>query len=611
MKYISNITKNMQFEKINNENMKQILIKLKNNLDLKNKVGFIKNEEKLPSDIQTILKEKEGNNIMEYTKFINSTVKDYEIEELFEIFTNDQKHNIEKFVNSLIKYEKYNNYFEEQFIKAQKESIFDYSIVNLVIIDNNKFNIYENAKNKCQNCVKKILFHGSQIDPISQIISTEFKYTRKAYYGMGIYFTDILDYVLFYSGGKNLYDRRKYFNRILPPNSTFSLVASEVFYNKKLFKHIRNSDYKVPNLGHFPTYEEIETDYSDKMVPKNGIHYITVNSDHGQVIENSIISMEEREKGKFIGNEYVITEKEQFCPIYGITLKRNEYFVLWRDLNFSGSNKYSEYLKRRELFANEIAEMNIYLEDTTENALRFIHKRRYNKMIIITSIGLDLSGKKFIEITRKILGFDIIILIYSKNKKHLSWIQSTPNLLYTNEAGIYQKYVKNYNENGLKELKANVEQLYKIKLLDFTDDFLSYPLYISGERDEKFSDIDCSEKCEYLRKVKIYNPTFKFYLIMNKDGSFGLKKEWDESYAWDITLINNELTLFSNGYYLGVNEDLTKIISDKYMKYWDYQEFENFYVIKIKNNDKMISIYNDNICFSYYKTISKFEFIDI
>jgi hypothetical protein len=36
--------------------MKQILIKLKKSLDLKNKGGFIENEEKLPSDIQTILK---------------------------------------------------------------------------------------------------------------------------------------------------------------------------------------------------------------------------------------------------------------------------------------------------------------------------------------------------------------------------------------------------------------------------------------------------------------------------------------------------------------------------------------------------------------------------
>ncbi len=62
--------------------------------------------------------------------------------------------------------------------------------------------------------------------------------------------------------------------------------------------------------------------------------------------------------------------------------------------------------------------MNIYIENNTENELKFIYKRRFNKMIFITSIGEDYSGKKFIEIARKILGSNIIVLIYSWNKDH-------------------------------------------------------------------------------------------------------------------------------------------------------------------------------------------------
>ena len=227
------------------------------------------------------------------------------------------------------------------------------------------------------------------------------------------------------------------------------------------------------------------------MVTRNGINYITVQSDQGQVIENSIISKKEREQGNFIGNEYVITELEQICPIYSLTLKRNEYFLLWRDLNFKGKNIYAKYLKSRELFANEIAKMNIYLENRTEDALRFIHKRRYNKMILITSIGLDLSGKKFIEIARKILGSIIIVLIFSNNKDHLNWIQNYPNVLYTNDGTFYENYIKNYNEKDLKELKKRVEKQYNIKLLEFTNDFMSYPLYLNNAN---YSNINISEK---------------------------------------------------------------------------------------------------------------------
>ena len=95
------------------------------------------------------------------------------------------------------------------------------------------------------------------------------------------------------------------------------------------------------------------------MVQKNGIHFITVKSDHGKALKDSITSEDERKNGAFIVNEYVVTELEQICPLYAIKIKRNEYFLLWRDLNFKGINFYSDYLKKRELYANGIAKMNI------------------------------------------------------------------------------------------------------------------------------------------------------------------------------------------------------------------------------------------------------------
>ena len=416
---------------------------------------------------------------------------------------------------------------------------------------------------------------------------------------------------MFLFWGKDDKTRRVNFNKILPPNSTFGLIASEVFYNKSLFKHIRDTKYFVEELKDFPSYEEIKQKYPDKMVPKNGIHFITVKSDHGQVIKDSIMSNEERRKGNFIGNEYAITELEQICPIYGLQLKRNEFFVLWRDLNFKGENIYSDYLKARELYANKIAKMNIYIENSTEEALKFIHKRRYNKIILITSVGLDLSGKKFIEVARKILGANIIVLIFSRNKNHLNWIQKFPNVLYTSDGLDYQDYIKHYNEQKLKELKKRVEEKYEIKLLNFTNDFLSYPNYINGEL---YSNIDCSEKSSYIRHVKIINNIDKSFLTMNKDGSFSMikNKEIKESNAWDITLVDNELTLFSNGFYLGLKDNSNKIISDIYMKRWDYEERGESYIIKAKKrNNLLLSVDNGVLCLSDISKNTTFSFIDI
>ena len=72
------------------------------------------------------------------------------------------------------------------------------------------------------------------------------------------------------------------------------------------------------------------------MVESNGIHFIRVNDDRYALTERDFY--DKKNKGEFLGNEYAITEKYQIFPIYSLTVKRNEYFVLWRDPNFKGKN---------------------------------------------------------------------------------------------------------------------------------------------------------------------------------------------------------------------------------------------------------------------------------
>ena len=119
--------------------------------------------------------------------------------------------------------------------------------------------------------------------------------------------------------------------------------------------------------------------------------------------------------------------------------------------------------------------MNIYFENSMEDALKFLVKRKYNKVILITNRGLDLSGKRFVEITRKIFGFNLMVLFFSANKEHFKWIKTFPNCLYTTSSAIYEKYITNFNKKGLKNLKEKVEKEYNISLLNFSEDFLSYP----------------------------------------------------------------------------------------------------------------------------------------
>ena len=174
----------------------------------------------------------------------------------------------------------------------------------------------------CPNKVVKYLFHGTQIDPVTKIITGGFLYTKKAFYGMGIYFSDMLDYVGFYCGGTDFKTRRTYFGKVLPIDTVFSCVSAEVYYSKDKKIDIFDFSLKVPTLKEPPTYEEIQTTYKKQKVEKFGVHLAKVEPKHGQVRNREDI-IKEYQKGKFLGNEYVITEFCQILPLYGLTFKRN------------------------------------------------------------------------------------------------------------------------------------------------------------------------------------------------------------------------------------------------------------------------------------------------
>ena len=86
----------------------------------------------------------------------------------------------------------------------------------------------------------------------------------------------------------------------------------------------------------------------------------------------------------------------------GLILKRNEYFVIWRDTNYLAKNNYSKFLENVKMILYKNEGINVYIESCTENALDLIKRKKYNKIILISNIGLYLSGKKFVETARKI-----------------------------------------------------------------------------------------------------------------------------------------------------------------------------------------------------------------
>jgi hypothetical protein len=255
-------------------------------------------------------------------------------------------------------------------------------------------------------------------------------------------------------------------------------------------------------------------------------------------------------------------------------LRRNEYFVVFRDPNFIKKNHYSRDLKDIKLrslkFSNK---MNFYFESSTEEALKLIlKKKKKGKVILITSIGRDKSGKRFVEIARRILqSDDLIVLFFSNNTNNLDWIQDFSNCLFSSEPNIYEEYISNYNDVGLKELKKKVENFHDIQLKDFSFNLLSYSHF---DNDLSFSCFDNINRCIYFRSVYILNREKSLYLSMTKEGKV---KKSEEECLWIITLNDNDITFFSNGYYLDFDEKKEIAKGSKEMKKWGFSKDNNDY----------------------------------
>ena len=334
-------------------------------------------------------------------------------------------------MNIINKIYKSHKQFENELDLALKDSIFEFYKIGLVIVKNDYLNNeFQNNKLNYQNCVTKYLFHGTRIDFSSKILQTNFKVGRDHWYGLGIYFTDQIDYARYYWNGWDT--PNSCINKISRVDEKFSILISEIFYDKNKFKHIHDYSLKIV-LKDSPNEEDIFTKYKDKIVRKYGIHYVEVSWE-----TTKEISQDKKYNTKiFKGKEYVITNKEQILPLCAITLKRVEYCIIWHDPNFAGG-KYQKELLERKKYAMQMTNYNIYYEVTEESALKLIQKKKYNKIILISNCGNNFAGRNFVDKARKILEFNIMVLFFGNWIGHLNWIKNYPNSLFINTDNFFR-----------------------------------------------------------------------------------------------------------------------------------------------------------------------------
>ena len=433
------------------------------------KKGYIR-EPDMKENINSILKKIRGSNIINFSRYVDEIINAKELENIISLLGKEDFDEINDIKNRLSVYNDYIKIFDKEFEKAKKESIFEFSIISLAIMEREDFEIFERERNKCPNRVDKILFHGTSIEPISCILTGYFRKSQDKCYqhGKGVYFTDFLDYCWFYGGAES---NRANKNKIPKVGDTFTLIASSIYYDQ--------------------TRKHIVTDY--KYTPKkNEINFAYAGCQFETLKEKDL------DKTKFIGTEYVIWELSQICPFLGAKLKRNEFCVIWRDNNFSNNSVYNnkfdkifkDFLKERMKYIQQYANFNIYAFDNSEEALQLIKRKKYNKIILLSNIGPNCEGKTFINKAREIIGNNVIVLFLAYNKAHLNWVTQYKNALFSNSSEFYEEYLECFNEvvcldyfkerfevkDKILKIKEKLEKHYNVKF-NFDDKFLDFPLY--------------------------------------------------------------------------------------------------------------------------------------
>jgi hypothetical protein len=124
--------------------------------------GYIENND-VKQNIKDILEKVRGNNIVYFSNYVDEIFDANQMKIVLNLLSEEELREINDIKYRLVKYNNYIKLFDKEFGKAKRGSIFEFSIISLVIIEREDFETFENEREKCPNRVDKILYHGTSM----------------------------------------------------------------------------------------------------------------------------------------------------------------------------------------------------------------------------------------------------------------------------------------------------------------------------------------------------------------------------------------------------------------------------------------------------------------
>ena len=429
------------------------------------KYGKIKEVEKLGDEAKKLLERYRKTNVLNFTNYVNNAIDSNQIKTMLSYLNQNDANEIQLFKNHISKINSQILMFSEDFLKARKKSVFEYSLTSLEIRYRPEIDDYLTNYNKCPNKNQMILYYGTSGGNVNQILKNHFNQFPQNLFGNGFYFTNSLDCGIM----MNQYFENNSLD-IPTVNEVFSFAISSVFYNNSTKKRVTDNNNS----------------------PKK-------NEANVALVDGKMKSIANVDKSRFYSREYILGDKSQILPFIQIKVKRNEYCVIWRDVNFKSEDVYGDkydkifkdFLKERLDYISRYAKFNIYPCKDTKEALALVEKKKFNKIILMSNVGSDYGGRDFVDKARKIIGSDVICLFLAYMEEHLEWIVNYKNSLFSNDTEFYEQYLECFTDDiettkkNVLALKNSIEDYYSVKF-KIENDFLDFPQF---KNDGEFSDL--------------------------------------------------------------------------------------------------------------------------
>ena len=112
------------------------------------KNGYIETIRDTKKNIKEVLEKVKGSNVINFSNFVEEEINLTDIKTMINFLDNNHKTEIKDINYRLSKYNKYIKLFDKEFKKSRKESIFEFSVVSLVIIEREDFEKFEKEREK-------------------------------------------------------------------------------------------------------------------------------------------------------------------------------------------------------------------------------------------------------------------------------------------------------------------------------------------------------------------------------------------------------------------------------------------------------------------------------